>query len=159
MMTGRFEQFCNAIDGIQHAIQKIERMEMEKYGLKGPHAQCMLAMRQHPEGITSAMLCEICRKDKAAISRTVSELEDAGMISRFDPMGKRYRTLLHLTKKGMLVAQNVEVMVHRTVSRVSQCYDVEIREVFVRVLGLISESLQELSCEMQREADAAANKE
>lgn len=158
-MTGRFEQFCNSINSIQHAISKIERLEMEKYGLKGPHAQCMLAMRQHPEGVTSAMLCELCKKDKAAISRTVSELEDAGMISRFDPMGKRYRTLLHLTKKGMLVAQDVEVMVHRTVSRVSQGYDVELREVFVRVLDLIAENLQSLSNEMQTEADGEMNRE
>lgn len=158
-MVGRFEQFCNAINSIQHAIMKIERLEMEKYGLKGSHAQCMLVMRQHPEGITSAMLCEECRKDKAAISRTVSELEDAGMISRFDPAGKRYRTLLHLTKKGALVAQDVEVMVHRTVSRVTQCYDVEIREVFVRVLGLIANSLQELGCEMQKELSDAAERE
>ena len=132
---------------------------MEKYGLKGPHAQCMLAMLQHPEGVTSAMLCELCKKDKAAISRTVSELEDAGMISRFDPMGKRYRTLLHLTKKGTLVAQDVEVMVHRTVSRVTRGYDVEIRDVFVRVLGLIADSLQSLSDEMQAEADSKENKE
>lgn len=158
-MVGRFEQFCNAINSIQHAIMKIERMEMEKYGLKGPHAQCMLVMRQYPEGITSAMLCELCRKDKAAISRTVSELEDAGMISRFDPTGKRYRTLLHLTKKGELIARDVEVMVHRTVSRVSQGYDVEIREVFVRVLGLISTNLQELCDEMQNEAAGHVEKE
>ena len=154
-MIGRFEQFCNAIAGIQHAITKIERLEMEKYGLKGPHAQCLLTMRQHPQGITSAELCELCRKDKAAISRTVSELEEAGMISRHDPNGKRYRTALHLTEKGALIAADVEQLVHRTVSRVSQCYDVETREVFVQVLGTISDNLQELSREIQKENVAA----
>ena len=150
-MTGRFEQFCNAIAGIQHAITKIERMEMEKYGLKGPHAQCLLAMRQHPEGITSAALCEVCRKDKAAISRTVSELEDAGMICRVDPTGKHYRAQLRLTEKGTVVAQDVEILVHRAVSRVSRGYDVQTREVFVQVLGLIADNLQELCREIQKE--------
>ena len=153
-MTGRFEQFCNAIADIQHAITKIERLEMEKYGLKGPHAQCLLAMRQHPDGITSAMLCDFCKKDKAAISRTVAELENAGMITRFDPMGKRYRTQLYLTKKGQLIAQNVEVLVHRTVSRVSAGYDVETRDGFVLVLSQMAASLQSLSEEMQQESDS-----
>ena len=158
-MTGRFEQFCNAIAGIQYAITKIERMEMDKYGLKGPHAQCLLAMRQHPEGITSAALCEVCRKDKAAISRAVSELEDAGMISRFDPTGKHYRTLLHLTEKGTEVSRDVEILVHRAVSRVSRGYDEETRDVFVQVLGLIADNLQMLCTEIQKEtADAEKNK-
>lgn len=158
-MTGRFEQFCNAIAGIQHAITKIERLEMEKYGLKGPHAQCLLTMRQYPEGITSAMLCEKCRKDKAAISRTVSELEEAGMISRFDPKGKRYRTMLYLTEKGTLVAQDVEVLVHRAVSRASRGYDVQTREVFVQVLNLIANNLQELCEDIQKESDCSEEKE
>ena len=134
-MIGRFEQFCTAISSIQHSIARIERVEMEKYGLKGPHAQCMLVMERNPAGITAAELCGICEKDKAAISRTISELEEAGMISRHDPNGKRYRTALHLTEKGALVAADVERVVHRTVSRVSQCYDVETREGFVQVLG------------------------
>lgn len=155
-MTGRFENFCNAIASIQHAINKIERSEMEKYGLKGPHSQCLLAMRQHPQGITSAELCEFCRKDKAAISRTISELEEAGMIRRHDPNGKRYRTALHLTEKGALVAADVERVVHRTVSRVSQCYDVETREGFVQVLGQIAELLQELCREVQKENASVA---
>lgn len=158
-MTGRFEQFCNSIAVIQHAITKIERLEMEKYGLKGPHAQCLLTIRQHPEGITSAMLCELCRKDKAAISRTVSELEEAGMISRFDPRGKRYKTMLYLTEKGALVAQDVEVIVHRAVSRASRGYDVKTREVFVQVLGLIASNLQELCEDIQKESDFAKEKE
>ncbi len=158
-MTGRFEQFCNAIAGIQHAITKIERMEMEKYGLKGPHAQCLLAMRQHPDGITSAMLCDFCKKDKAAISRTVAELESAGMITRYDPMGKRYRTQLYLTEKGQLIAQDVEVLVHRTVSRVSGGYDVETRNAFVQVLCQMAANLQELCNEIQRETDTAEEKQ
>jgi DNA-binding MarR family transcriptional regulator len=81
-MVGRFEQFCTAISSIYRAIQKIERVEMAKYGLKGPHAQCMLAMDRHPEGITAARLCEICEKDKAAISRTLSEMVQEGLVSR-----------------------------------------------------------------------------
>ncbi len=143
-MIGRFEQFCAAISSIQHSISKIERVEMARYGLKGPHAQCLLTMERHPEGITAARLCEICEKDKAAISRTLAELEHAGMITRVDPEGKRYRTKLYLTEKGSEVAANVDDLVHEAVSRVSRSYDVQTREIFVHVLTTIADSLQNL---------------
>lgn len=143
-MIGRFEQFCTAISSIQHSIAKIERMEMEKYGLKGPHAQCMLVMERNPEGITAAQLCGTCEKDKAAISRTLAELEAAGMITREDPNGKRYRSQLYLTAKGRAVAEQVSDRVHEAVSRVSNGYDVATREIFVHVLSLIAVNLQDL---------------
>ena len=143
-MIGRFEQFCNAISSIQHSITRIERVEMEKYGLKGPHAQCMLVMDRNPEGITAAELCTICGKDKAAISRTLSELVQSGMITRLDPNGKRYRSRLYLTERGKAVAKQVDDRVHMAVSQVSALYDVESREVFVHVLDRIAVNLQEL---------------
>ena len=146
-MVGRFEQFCGAIASIQHSIAKIERMEMEKHGLKGPHAQCMLVMERNPDGITAAALCAECEKDKAAISRTLAELDAAGMITRVDINGKRYRSRLYLTEKGKAVARQVNDLVHQAVSRVTSGYDVVTREVFVHVLGLIALNLQEL-CRM-----------
>lgn len=143
-MVGRFEQFCAAISNIQHSIARIERVEMERYGLKGPHAQCMLVMERNPAGITASELCGICEKDKAAISRTLAELEGAGMITRLDPNGKRYRSRLYLTEKGKTVATQVNDRVHRAVSQVSEGYDVQTREIFVQVLNMIAENLQEL---------------
>ena len=143
-MIGRFEQFCSAISSIQHSIARIERVEMEKYELKGPHAQCLLVMERNPEGITASQLCLNCEKDKAAISRTLSELVDAGMITRVDPNGKRYRSRLYLTEKGRAVAKQVNDRVHQAVSQVSEGYDVETREIFVHVLGMIAVNLQEL---------------
>ena len=74
-VISRFEQLSSAISRIYHYIQKIERIEMEKFGLKGPHVQCMLAMNRNPEGLTATQLCTMCEKDKAAVSRTIAELE------------------------------------------------------------------------------------
>ena len=73
-MLRRFEEFCSIISAIQHNIQKIERDEMEKYGLKGPYAQYLVTMSRCPEGITAAQLSEMCDKDKAAVSRALAEL-------------------------------------------------------------------------------------
>lgn len=141
-MVGRFEQFCAAIAGIQRSIQRIERVEMAKFGLRGPHAQCLLAMYRNPEGVTAAQLCDLCEKDKAAISRMVAELEQTGMISRMDPEGKKYRARLQLTEKGRQVAQSVNSTVYLAVSRAGVGYDPEHRQTFIRVLKTIEDNLQ-----------------
>lgn len=107
-MVSRFEQFSSSISCIYRYIQKIERVEMEKYGLKGPHAQCLLAMSRYPEGITAARLCEVCDRDKAAISRMVTELEEKGMLTRVTVCGIRYRAQLKLTELGEAAANHVE---------------------------------------------------
>lgn len=152
-MVIRFEQFCTAISSIHRSIQKIERVEMAKYGLKGPHAQCLVAMARYPEGITAARLCEICEKDKAAISRTVAELEQANMVSRADPDGKRYRSNLTLTEKGREVADNVNNLVFLAVSQASEGYDDEKQQIFVRVLNLVSGNLQTICREGLKETN------
>ena len=51
-MENRYELLSGSISCMYHDIQKIERVEMARYGLKGPHAQCLLAMKKHSEGIT-----------------------------------------------------------------------------------------------------------
>lgn len=143
-MIERFSQFCTSIASIQRSILKIERTEMAKYGLKGPHANCLVAMARYPEGITAARLCDICDKDKAAISRTVSELEDAGMVLRQDPEGKRYRSVLRLSEKGKEIASRVNDMVLLAVAKASDGYDKEKQQVFARVLNLVAGNLQEI---------------
>ena len=143
-MIERFAQFCASIASIQRSILKIERTEMAKYGLKGPHANCLVAMARYPEGITAARLCDICDKDKAAISRTVSELEDAGMVLRLDPEGKRYRSVLRLSEKGKEIANRVNDMVLLAVAKASEGYDKEKEQVFARVLNLVAGNLQDI---------------
>ena len=143
-MIERFSQFCTSIASIQRSILKIERTEMAKYGLKGPHANCLVAMAPYPEGITAARLWDICDKDKAAISRTVSELEDAGMVLRQDPEGKRYRSVLRLSEKGKEIANRVNDMVLLAVAKASEGYDKEKQQVFARVLNLVAGNLQDI---------------
>ena len=143
-MIERFSQFCTSIASIQRSIIKIERVEMAKYGLKGPHANCLVAMARYPDGITAARLCDICDKDKAAISRTVSELEDAGMVLRQDPEGKRYRSVLRLSDKGREIANRVNDMVLLAVAKASDGYDKDKQQVFARVLSLVAGNLQEI---------------
>ena len=143
-MTSRFEQFSASVSCIHRCIQKIERVEMAKYGLKGPHAQCLLVMNKHPEGITAARLCEACEKDKAAISRTLAELEEAGMVIRENRNGSRYRSSLMLTEQGKAAAGNVAEKARLAVELAGTGFGEEEREVFYRVLSIIAGNLHKL---------------
>ena len=140
-MITKYEVFSLAIASINQDIQKIERTEMAKYGLKGSHAQCLLAMSRHPDGIMASRLCEVCEKDKAAISRTVSELEEAGFLTRSERNGVRYRALLTLTDKGREAAETVAQRAALAVELAGEGLTDEKREVFYSVLALIAGNL------------------
>ena len=145
-MTSRFERFSASVSSLYHCIQKIERVEMAKYGLKGPHAQCLLAMSRYPQGITASRLCDLCDKDKAAISRTVAELEREGMVIRDLKDGNRYRAALKLTEQGESAARQVEERVKIVVEKAGTGMTEAQREVFYNVMDLIAGHLQTI-CE------------
>ena len=140
-MINRFEQFSSAIARIYHDIQRIERVEMEKLGLKGPHVQCMLALIRSPEGLTSSQLCAACEKDKAAISRTVSELEQEGLLDRDVQGGNRYRALVRLTEQGRIAATQISERVRLAVEKAGEGLNDAQREVFYKVLAQIADNL------------------
>lgn len=143
-MESRYELLSGSISCMYHDIQKIERTEMARYGLKGPHAQCLLVMNKHAEGITAARLCEACEKDKAAVSRILAELEDAGMVLRENRNGSRYRANLRLTEQGQAAAEAVVEKARLAVELAGQGFGKEEREVFYRVLSIIAGNLHKL---------------
>ena len=145
-MLRRFEQFCNSTFSIYRSVLKIERTEMEKFGLKGPHAQCLLAMARYPEGVTAAQLCTYCDKDKAAISRTVAELEAADMLTRQCSGKNNYRAQLKLTDKGFEAATRVAERAKYAVEQAGSGLTDEQRAVFYYAMGLIADNLQNI-CE------------
>ena len=144
-MISKYEIFSTVVASLYHDIQKIERMEMAKYGLKGPHAQCLVIMERHPEGITATKLCELCERDKAAVSRTVAELEEAGLLIRKDTRGVHYRVPLVLTEAGRRAAQDVNAVAFRAVEQAGIGLDDTQREVFYHVLGTIAQNLHMIS--------------
>lgn len=144
-MRERFEQFSYYISGIYRHVQKIERTEMERLGLKGPHVQCLLALRCNPGGLTSSRLCTICDKDKAAISRTLAELEQENLVTREFHNGNRYRAILKLTERGQMAASQVEERVTIAVEKAGEGLTDDQREVFYKALELIARNLQSIS--------------
>ena len=141
-MIERVEQFVSYISMIHRDIQRIEREEMEKLGLKGAYAQYLVAMHRHPEGITAADLCEVCDKDKAAVSRAVAEMEKHGLLNKLCNQDNQYRALLKLTEHGKHAA---EFVCRRAVSAVqfaAEGIDDETRKIMYRCLRSVSSRVQ-----------------
>ena len=143
-MLTRFEQFTSAISGIYRSIQKIERDEMEKFGLKGAYAQYLLAMTHHPEGMTAAALCESCDKDKAAISRILSEMEHKGLVARDPGKPSPYRSLVRLTETGKTVARYVQEKATAAVEIAGSVLTDEDRKNLYGILDRLSGKLQDI---------------
>lgn len=144
-MISKYEIFSTVVSSLYHDIQRIERQEMAKYGLKGPHAQCLVILARHPEGITATRLCELCERDKAAISRTVAELEAAGLLLRKDAHGMHYRVPLVLTGAGRQAAEEVNAVAVQAVEQAGTGLNDAQRQVFYQVLGHIAQNLHILS--------------
>ncbi len=141
-MLTKYERFSNSVACLSRDIQRLERMEMTKLGLKGSHAQCLLSLSRYPEGLTATRLCQLCEKDKAAISRTVAELEAAGLVCHGNRMGSRYRAPLLLTEQGREAAAAVSRSAQLAVEKAGEGLTEADRSVFYRVLDQIAENLQ-----------------
>ena len=146
-MLSRFEQFSFVISGINRYIQKLERDEMVKYGYKGAFAQYLAVLNRYPDGLTAAQLCDICDKDKAAVSRISAEMEAKGLLLRECGNDSGYRARLKLTDEGRRAADYVCRKAQAAVAAVGDQLTDEERRILYGTLDLIASKLQALSKE------------
>ena len=144
-MLDRFEQFSAAISAIYRDIQKIEKDEMDRLGYKGAFAQYLVLLRRYPEGLTAAEICELCDRDKAAVSRVMAEMEEKGLVSRAG--GSSYRAKLILTELGHDAADFVACRAEIAVLEAGKGLNDHDRVIFYNTLSRISSNLQTLSKE------------
>lgn len=144
-MEERFEAFVGLITQIYKSIQKIKGLEMTEQGLRGNHTMCLYNLGRHPDGLTCAQLTTLCEEDKAAISRTLAELETRGYVRREAPAGSgKYRAKLLLTEKGQVVARFIRKRAESIVEQGGEGLTDSQRESLYASLSLISQNLQSL---------------
>ena len=139
-MIQRFDAFVSGITSCYKYIQRIKSMEMTEFGLKGTHVMCMYYLRQNPGGLTASQLCGLCAEDKAAISRTVSELKSRGYITTLSE--KAYRAMLTLTAAGQEIARKFDQLIESWVTIGGDGLSDEERTDFYRSLSAIAENLR-----------------
>ena len=149
-MIQRFETFVTAITQIYRSIQKLKVKEMADFGLKGSHVMCLFHLKKHPEGITSSQLAQFCDEDKAAISRTLGELQERDLIHIDENPGqRRYRSLITLTESGEHITSEMEIKIRKAVDLAAQGYDDQQRDLFYHVLLQIDSNLQKYADEQE----------
>ena len=141
-MNQRFETFVTAISSISRSLQRLKSAEMADLGLKGTHVMCLYQLQQHPEGLTSSALAQLCDADKAAISRTVAELKGLDLIAGPQGGEKRYRQRIRLTDQGLRVTAQMDRKILDAVTAATQGYSLEEREIFTKVLLQVADNLQ-----------------
>ena len=110
-MISRFETISEYIVELNRYLQKIKEVEMNKLGLHAKHTMCLYYLGKYPDGLTSTELTKLCSEDKAAVSRTLTQLENGGFVSRGLPEDKRaYRAVYNLTSSGEVKRINEKVI-------------------------------------------------
>lgn len=143
-MIHRFERFSYAISEISRCWHRIAGEEMGEYGMSGSSSVYFTTLYRYPEGVTAAQLGELCSRDKADVSRTMSLLEKKGLVVR---QGSSYRARLQLTEQGVAVAEQINQKASAAVEHASRGLPEEKREIFYEALELITANLQMLSKE------------
>ena len=144
-MIEKFEIFTLAMSEITSFWAKIATSEMARYGLKGPCAKYFITLLKNPDGITAARLSEICYRDKAEVSRTISALEKKGLVIRETPGGNAYRALIKLTNEGKKAAEEIVKRVDFAVKLGGEGVCEKDRETFFSCLEVVATNLKNYS--------------
>jgi DNA-binding MarR family transcriptional regulator len=127
---------------IRRSIQRIKTEEMAQYSLKAPHVSCLYYLYKEGE-MTATELCEICVEDKAAISRSIVQLEKDGYVEYSSNSPKKYRTHIMLTDSGRIIAEEISNKVNEIIEIVGSGLTVRERIIFYRSLATINRNLEE----------------
>lgn len=104
----RFEAFTGSVLELNRYLQKLKDIEMKPFGLRANHVMCLYYLGKNPEGLTVTQLAEVCKEDKAAVSRCLAQLIGKELVGGNFPQNKRsYRTKLALTNSGRELVQKV----------------------------------------------------
>lgn len=143
-MEKRFERFAAAVLEMNRYLQRIKEQEMRRFGLRSAHAMCIFYLGQYPEGLTVTQLTDICREDKAAVSRNLSELSRLGLVSCSAPPDRRvYRDPYRLTERGMEIAAQVDRRVAEALDSCGRGLTEAQRDNFYAAAQIIISNLEE----------------
>lgn len=141
-MKDRFETFAGSIVELNRYLQKIKDIEMKKFGLRASHTMCLYYLGRYDGGLTATQLTELCKEDKAAISRCLGQLIEKKLVSCQIPENKRsYRTVNYLTEEGKRVVDKINNRVEVALSNGGNGLSDEQRRTFYDSMEIIIDNL------------------
>lgn len=147
----RFETFAGSILELNRYVQRLKDIEMKPFGLRANHVMCLYYLGKNPEGLTVTQLAEVCKEDKAAISRCVAQLLERQLIGGNFPENKRsYRTRLTLTAPGREMASKIYERVDAAVNGGSTGLTDIQRENLYSALQIIIDNLARYTADREK---------
>ena len=144
-MQDRFERFVVSITELHRYLQKLKELEMGQMDLKAGYTMCLYYLGKHPEGLTATQLTELCKEDKAAVSRCLSQLSDRQLVVCEQPEDHKrsYRSHSMLTGQGRSVVSGIQTRIKEALSYGGRGLTEERRRDFYGTLAIISENLSD----------------
>lgn len=146
-MNDNFQRFSLAIAEIYRYWNKIATEVMEKYGLKGSCSVYFAAMYRNNDGVTATKLGQICNRNKADVSRVISQMIEKGFARKENPEKNCYRAKLFLTEKGKQVARHIEKCAQKVTELGGSGLSQQQKNLFYDSLELVSRNLKLVSKE------------
>ena len=144
----KFESFVNTVTRAYKTLSRLKNQVTESMGLRGNHVMCMHYLGKNPEGLTATELCKLCNEDKAAVSRTVLDLTQKGLVIPTDIESKRkYRTVIKLSplgeeynsRIGNIIVESVEITTGDFTEEERECFYKVFESIIVSLEGMIKE--------------------
>jgi len=149
-MIERFIEFTSNIAQAYKHVIKIKSLKMADFGLKASHVMCLFYLGKNAEGLTAGELIELCREDKAGISKCLNELKKQMLIEVDDENGtKKYRAKYRITPEGAAIYENISGIILQVVDKCGADLTEEERAIFYRSLGTIVKNLESIATDME----------
>jgi DNA-binding MarR family transcriptional regulator len=150
-MINRFENFAAYIAQANKYILKIKSQGMERFGLKAAHLMCVYYLGKHEEGLTAGELAEYCMEDKAAISKSLSELKSKEFVMTDNEDGKKvYRSKYFLSPKGKSAFCEIKDTILHITELVAEGLSMEEGAILYRSLERVVNNLKDYYSEMDK---------
>ena len=137
----RLDKFMTLVVGASRSVTKLKSRYMAKFGLGSTHTMCIRKLYASEKGLTRTQLAEYCELDKAQVSRIIGDLAQNGYAT--EGQGKsNYKRRVSLTDEGKLVAEEINNIVLRINTYVSEEIPQEELDVFYSVFEKICDNLK-----------------
>lgn len=146
MSEERFEDFIGLIDALHREIQRIKASEAKRLGFKGADVMCLYYLAQAPEGLTSAELARRIDVSRAAISRTISRLEEGGLVKvgLSETETTRYRVPVVLTGQGYEATRPIHDIIEHVLTETEGVLSQPQRAQMYKSLNQVLRSLKKI---------------
>ena len=144
-MEERFQEFTVLVSNLNRCIYRLKTEEMAEHNLKSSHLSCIYYIYKYGS-LTAKQLCELCREDKANISRALKYLEENSYLTVNTKSNKKFQRYIELTYTGYKIGKDISLRVNEILNYVNQGLSPEHLKIMYQGLNIINDRLNEL-CE------------